>query len=225
VLTASVTSSITSLIGDHGAAAVFGLMFVDAILPAFSELVMLYAGVLASGAIPGQDVVVFGHQVPTGWESYAVMVLVGTIGYTLGSLLGWAIGDYGGRPLVERHGRWLHLSHDRLERAEAWFDRWGGWAVLLGRVTPLVRSFISIPAGVFRHPLGGYLVLTLIGSTAWCLAFAGIGWAVGDNWKTFHHDFRYVDYVVVALVVAAAAYLFLRWRSSRLNRRASDTTL
>ena len=103
---------------------------------------MLYAGALAAGAFVGQDVVVFGREVPTGWKSFAVMVAAGTIGYTLGSLAGWAIGDYGG--LVERHGKWFHLSPERFERAERWFDRWGGEAVFLGRITPIVRSFVSI---------------------------------------------------------------------------------
>jgi membrane protein DedA with SNARE-associated domain len=229
VLTASITSSVTdavtSFIGDHGVYAVFALMFVDAVLPAASELVMLYAGALAAGAFAGQHVVVFGREVPTGWQSFVVMVLVGTVGYTIGSLAGWAIGDYGGRPLVEQRGRWFHLSQARLERAERWFDRWGGWAVFLGRITPIVRSFVSIPAGVFRHPLGRYTVLTVIGSTLWCLVFAGIGWAVGESWESFHDAFRYVEYAIVGLIVVAGVVLLLKWRSSRLDRRASDSSL
>ena len=100
----------------------------------------------------------FGREMPTGWQSFLVMVSAGTIGYTLGSLAGWAIGDYGGRPLVERHGKWFHLSPERFVRAERWFDRWGDKAVFLGRITPIVRSFVSIPAGVFRHPLGRYML-------------------------------------------------------------------
>jgi membrane protein DedA with SNARE-associated domain len=222
VLIASVTSSITSLIGDHGLYAIFLLMLIDAVFPAFSELVMLYAGALAAGAFAGQDVVLFGHEIPSGWESYVAVVAAGTIGYTLGSLGGWLIGDYGGRPLVDRHGRWFHLSEQRMDRAERWFARWGSWAVFLGRITPVVRSFISIPAGVFRHPLGRYTWLTFVGSTLWCLAFAGIGWAAGSSWERFHEDFRWVEYAIVALVVVGAVTAFLKWRSSRLNRRAED---
>lgn len=222
MLTASITSSITSLIGDHGVYAIFVLMFVDAVFPAFSELVMVYAGALAAGVFAGQDVVVFGHDVSSGWRSFVCVVLAGTIGYTLGSMAGWAIGDYGGRPLVERHGRWFHLSSERMERAEHWFGRWGGWAVFLGRITPLVRSFISIPAGVFRHPFGPYTLLTFVGSTLWCLAFAGIGWAAGASWETFHEDFRWVEYSIVALVVVGIAVVLVKWRSSRLDRRAED---
>jgi membrane protein DedA with SNARE-associated domain len=200
-------------------------MFIDAVLPAASELVMVYGGALAAGAFAGQDVVIFGWEVPTGWQSYVAIVGAGTIGYTLGSLLGWGIGDYGGRPLVERHGKWFHLSPERFGRAERWFDRWGDRAVFLGRITPVVRSFVSIPAGVFRHPLVPYNVLTFVGSTLWCLAFAGIGYAVGENWEEFHHAFRYVEIVVGVLLVGGVVYLILRRRSSRIKRRGSDPSL
>lgn len=228
VLTSSITSTITdaltSFIGDYTVYAVFALMFVDAVLPAASELVMVYGGVVAAGAFAGQEVVVFGYEVPTGWQSYLAIVAAGTMGYTLGSLLGWAIGDYGGRPLVDKHGRWLHLSHERLERARRWFDRWGDWAVFLGRITPVVRSFVSIPAGVFEHPLRPYTALTFVGSTLWSLVFAGIGWAVGENWEAFHRAFRYFEIVVIVLLAAGIAYLLLRRRSSKLDSSAKDTT-
>ncbi len=115
------------------------------------------------------------------------MATAGTIGYTIGSLLGWWIGMRGGRPFLERHGRWLHLNEAKLDRAERWFDRWEDWAVFLGRITPVVRSFVSIPAGVFRAPLAplhrpdadrlGDLVLR---------ASPGVGWALGSQWEDFH---------------------------------------
>jgi membrane protein DedA with SNARE-associated domain len=224
VLVASVTSVITDrvieILGDHGLYAVFLLMLVDAVLPAFSELVMVYAGALAAGAF-STSVVLFGHEFESGFGAWLAMVLAGTIGYTIGSILGWAIGIYGGRPFLERRGRWFHLSHERLERAERWFDRWGDWAVLIGRITPVARSFISIPAGVFRMPFGRYVVLTFIGSTLWCIAFAGAGYAAGTRWETFHEKFHYVDYAIAVLVVAGVAYLVIRRRrSSSLSRRA-----
>ena len=170
MIVASITGSITQAIGDHGIYAVFLLMAVDAVFPTVSELVMVYAGALASGAIAGADVTLFGHTISTPGWAFVAMALSGTIGYTVGAIAGWAIGLYGGRPLLERHGRWFHLGPERLERAERWFDRWGDWAVFLGRITPVARSFVSIPAGVFRAPLGRYTVLTFIGSTIWCLS-------------------------------------------------------
>jgi membrane protein DedA with SNARE-associated domain len=219
-----VTDAITAAIGDHGVYAVFLLMLVDAVLPAASELVMVYAGALAAGAFADEHVTLFGERIQSDIWAFVTMVAAGTIGYTLGAVGGWAIGLYGGRPYLERHGRWLHLGPERLERAERWFDRWGDATALIGRVTPVARSFVSIPAGVFRMPLGRYTVLTFIGSTVWCLAFASIGWAVGSNWETFHENFHYVDYTVLGLLLAGGIWLLIRRRrSSRLARRAADS--
>ena len=218
---ASVTGSITSAIGDHGIYAVFLLMALDAVFPAFSELVMLYAGALASGAIEGASVTLFGHTISSPGWAFVAMALSGTIGYTVGAVVGWAIGIYGGRPLLERHGRWFHLGPERMERAERWFERWGDWAVFLGRLTPVVRSFCSIPAGVFRMPLGRYTLLTLAGSAIWCFALAGIGYAIGSSWHNFHDGFRYVDYAILALVLLLAVYALWRWWSSRSTKPAA----
>jgi membrane protein DedA with SNARE-associated domain len=188
-------------------------MFVDAVLPAASELVMVYAGAVAAGAFAGQSVVLFGEPIESEPWAYVAMASAGALGYILGSIAGWAIGYYGGRPFVERRGRWLHVTPHTLERAEAWFDRFGDWAVAIGRVTPVVRSFIAIPAGVFRMPLGRYTLLTIPGSVLWAFAFAGAGWAAGSQWEDFHHSFRYAEYVVagVILVLIAAGI----WRHRR----------
>lgn len=215
----AVTDWVTSFIGDNGVPAVFALMFVDAVFPAFSELVMLYAGALAAGAF-AQSVVVFGQPIESRPLAYLTMVLAGTIGYALGSLAGWAIGVYGGRPFLEKHGRWFHLSHSRLEQAERWFERFGDWAVLIGRITPVARSFISIPAGVFRSPIVSYTILTFIGSAAWCLALQSVGFAVGTRWEDFQQRLHYVDYTVVAAFALMIALIILRRRrSTRLASR------
>ena len=217
---ASLSSSLTQLIGDYGLYAVFFLMMIDAVFPAASELVMVYGGAIASGAIAGQSVTLFGHTFPPGFPAYLAIAIAGTVGYLVGAVIGWEIGRRGGRPYLERHGRWLHLDHARLERAEAWFLRFEDWAVLLGRLTPVVRSFVSIPAGIFGVPLRRYTVLTLIGSAVWCFAFAGIGWAAGASWESFHSAFRYADVAVAAFVVGAAAWL--GWRFVRKRRAVSE---
>jgi membrane protein DedA with SNARE-associated domain len=212
----TITDLVTEAIGDHGLYAVFLLMLVDAVLPAASELVMVYAGALAAGAFAGQTVTLFGWEIPEGGWAYLAMALAGTIGYTLGAALGWAIGDYGGRPYLERHGRWLHLGPEKLERAERWFERWEDWAVFLGRLTPVVRSFVSVPAGVFRAPFRRYMWLTLAGSAIWCFAFAGAGYALGTQWEDFHHAFRYVDILVG--IALAAGIGWLAWKLVRRRR-------
>jgi membrane protein DedA with SNARE-associated domain len=218
-----ITEAVTDTIGNHGLYAVFVLMLVDAVFPAASEVVMVYAGAVAAGAFASQHVTLFGWELGDGAPAYVAMALSGTIGYTIGSIGGWAIGDYGGRPYLERHGRWLHLDARKLDRAEAWFERWESWAVFLGRLTPVVRSFISVPAGVFRAPLGRYSVLTLLGSAIWCFVLAGIGWALGVHWERFHDAFRFADYAIAAVVAAGIAWL--AWRlfgRRRQSRRAAQ---
>lgn len=213
-----ITDSITSAIGNYGLYAVFFLMLIDAVFPAASEVVMVYAGAIASGLIAGQTVSLFGQTFSPGLSAYLAMAVAGTVGYLVGALVGWEIGRRGGRPYLERHGRWLHLDAATLDRAEAWFLRWEDGAVLLGRVTPVVRSFVSIPAGIFEVPIRRYTVLTLIGSALWCFAFAGIGWAAGANWESFHSAFRYADAAVALLVIGAAVWLGWRfWQKRRIT--------
>ena len=200
----------TSWLAHYGVAAVFVLMLVDAVFPAASELVMVYGGALASGALAHRVDVLGWHG--TGFSAYVAVVLAGVIGYQLGAIGGWWIGLRGGRPFLERRGRWFHLSPRKLDDAERWFLRWDAWAVFVGRVTPVARSFVSIPAGVFESPFVRYNVLTLLGNTLWCAALAGAGWALGANWDTLHHDFRYVEIAVVLALVLLVTYLVLRRR-------------
>src|SRR4051794_11403774 len=121
---ASSLAGVISLLAHHGVLAVFVLMAVDAVFPAASELVMVYGGALASGALAHQ-LHFAGSPVDSNLVAYLLIATAGTLGYLVGAIGGWAIGLYGGRPFLERHGRWFHLGHDRLERAERWFGRWG----------------------------------------------------------------------------------------------------
>jgi len=203
-------------VANYGVFAVLVLMAIDAVFPAASELVMLYGGALASGAL-AHELHVFGWHT-TGLGAYVVVVLAGIVGYQVGAVIGWWLGLRGGRRLLERHGRWFHLSPGQLDRAERWFQRWEGWAVLVGRITPVARSFISIPAGIFEVDFRRYNLLTLVGNGIWCAVLAGVGWAIGANYKSFDHDFRYVEYLVVAGIVVFAAYWIVR------RRRAATIT-
>jgi membrane protein DedA with SNARE-associated domain len=205
VLLASLTSSVTSAVATHGLWAVFALMLVDAVFPAASELVMVYAGAVGTGAFVGTRLTLFGHVFGRGFAGYLAAALAGTLGYLVGALVGWLIGYYGGRQLLERRGGLLHLTPQRLDRADQWFARRGDFAVLIGRVTPVVRSFISIPAGVARMPLRRYLVLSLIGSAAWAFALAAVGWGVGSGYRHFHSSFDLATVAIVAVFVLAAA--------------------
>jgi membrane protein DedA with SNARE-associated domain len=208
----------TSWLAHYGILAVLVLMFVDAVFPAASELVMVYGGALASGALVHRFDVFGWHA--TGFAAYISVVVAGVVGYQLGAIVGWWVGYRGGHPFLERHGRWFHLTPQKLDRAERWFQRWDVWAVLLGRITPVARSFVSIPAGVFESPFARYNLFTLIGNAVWCLALAAVGWALGSSWDTFHEDFRWVEYAVGAGIVVAVSYLVLRGRRPATIERA-----
>ena len=154
---------------------------------------MVYGGALAGGAFTGQTVTLLGEPIESTLWAYIAVVTAGVVGYVLGSILGWAIGLYGGRPYLERHGRWLHVTPEKLDDAERWFEHYGNVTVLVSRCLPVVRSFISIPAGIAEMPLGRYTVLTTAGSIPWYAGLAAIGVAVGANWERFHEAFRYAD--------------------------------
>src|SRR5579862_9772282 len=138
-------------------------MFIAAVLPAASELTMIYGGALASGALAGH----IAHF-RSGFHAYLAVVVTGVVANVLGAVLGWAIGRYGGHPLLERRGRWLHATPDRVARAERWFDRFGDVAVPLGFATPLVRSFVALPAGILGWPLPRLVALSAVGCSVFC---------------------------------------------------------
>jgi membrane protein DedA with SNARE-associated domain len=214
-IVASITQALIDSVARHGAYAIFAIMAIDAVLPAGGELTMLVAGAVAGGALAQQHPVLLGHTLPTGVESYVVLSLAGTLGYLTGAVAGWALGQWGGRALVERHGRWLHLDAGKLNRAERWFDRHGRAAVFLGRLTPVVRSFISIPAGALESPFGPYVALTLAGSAIWCFGFAAVGWALGSRYDSVHHAFTAIEVLMVAAAVVGAGALIVTRRRRR----------
>ena len=208
----SLTGQLTGWVGSHGAYAVFAIMALDALLPFGGEVTMLFAGALAAGAIAGAHPVLAGHVMHPGLESYVVLALAGTFGYLFGALTGWAIGRRGGRPMLERRGRWLRLTPENVATADRWFARHGRATVFFARLTPFVRSFISIPAGALESPFGPYTALTLAGSAVWCFGYAGVGWALGSSYETVHRAFGYVDVVAVAGVIGVLTTLVLRRR-------------
>ena len=189
----SLTQHLQTFIAAHGLQAVFVLMVLEsACIPVPSEVTMIYAGYLVS----------------QGSMSFVAAVLVGTVANLIGSLIAWAAGAYGVDAVL------LRTEHNRrrVEQAHDWFERYGTPAVFFGRLLPVVRTFISLPAGVARMPLGRFSVLTVLGTLPWCIMLVTVGYVAGANWDTWHRRFGYLDYVVVAAFVAAAAWLLLRQR-------------
>jgi membrane protein DedA with SNARE-associated domain len=210
---ASVTESVVNttwhLVRDGGLPAVFLLMALgSACIPIPSEVVMLFAGFAV--ADPGGSGA-HHHLTMTG------IVLAGLLGTLVGSWVAYAIGRGGRLELMERHGHLIHMGPAQVERADRWFARYGEMTVLFGRVIPLVRAFVSLPAGVAKMPLPRFSVLTLIGSIPWVLALALAGHALGGDWTSVRKGFEYADYVILALVIVGIGYGIVRRRA-----RAAD---
>jgi membrane protein DedA with SNARE-associated domain len=155
-----------------------------------SEAVMTFAGWLL--------VKDKGH----GIEWIPLAGILGGIGSTIGSIFFYYVGVWGGRPILARYGRYVFISPDDVDKAEVFFNRWGTWAVFFGRMVPLVRSFISIPAGVARMNLWQFTVYTFAGSVIWATFLAWLGYKLGENWEDIKTFFGPADIVVAALLGA-----------------------
>lgn len=202
-MTSGLVNLATSGIGSLGLAGVFVLMLADAaLIPIPSEAIMLFAG----------------FDVANGRFSLIAVVLAGVLGNLAGSLISYAIGYYGRLEVLQKHGKVIHVSPAILARIDGWFERYGSITVLFGRVIPLVRTYVSLPAGVGKVPLGRFTVLTIIGCIPWVLALALLGEAVKNNWRSWEHGIGYVSYVVAVLVVVGVVVLFVRWLRGRRNR-------
>jgi len=189
--------AVTNLIGDHGIPAVFFLMILEsACLPVPSEVIMLFAGYLVSI-----------HSM-----SLVGAVAAGVAGNIVGSWIAWAVGMSGGRVLLERHGRYVHITPERLDMADRWFERRGERIVLIARCLPIIRTFISLPAGVARMPFWRFTIYTALGCVPWVLALTLVGVQVGSHWDTWHKRFEFLDYAIVAAIVAGVVYLVVRGR-------------
>jgi membrane protein DedA with SNARE-associated domain len=174
-------------------------------------VVMLFAGFAV--ADPGQSAS-HHHLTMVG------IVLAGLLGTIVGSWVAYAVGRGGRLELFERHGAKLHMGPSQIARGDEWFQRHGEMAVLFGRVIPVVRAFVSLPAGIAKMPLGRFTVFSLIGTVPWVIGLALAGHALGGNWTSVRKGFEYVDYVVVALVVVGIAYAIVRRRRARRDPAA-----
>jgi membrane protein DedA with SNARE-associated domain len=137
----------------------------------------------------------------------------GAFGCLVGSIPAYYLGLYGGRPLVERYGKYVLISHRDLDLADRWFERWGDWAIFFSRLLPVIRTFISFPAGVARMNFSRFVFYTFLGSFPWCLGLAYIGMKMGENWDTlggYFHQFDAIIGVAIALAVAYYAWHHLK---------------
>jgi membrane protein DedA with SNARE-associated domain len=199
---------VTQAIGAGGYAGVAALMAIEsACIPLPSEIIMPFAGYLAY----------------KGTFSLFWVATAGAIGCNLGSVIAYWIGAAGGRPLVERYGKYVLMSHHDLDRMTAYFEKYGSITVLLGRLLPVVRTFIAFPAGIAKMPQGKFHIYTFAGSWPWCYALAYVGMKLGEKWHTdprFHEAFhRFHLAVEVALIVGIAWFV---WSHVRRGRQADE---
>jgi membrane protein DedA with SNARE-associated domain len=186
--------------------------------------IMGYSGIVAMMAIessciplPSEIIMPFsGYLVFRGDFELWRVSLAGGFGCVVGSIPAYYLGMYGGRPLIEKYGKYVLISHRDLDVADRWFSRWGDWAIFFSRLLPVVRTFISFPAGVARMNFPRFVVYTFLGSFPWCLGLAFIGMKLGQEWDTLGVYFHRFDMVIGAIIAAGIAYYL--WHHLR-NRR------
>lgn len=196
----------TSYVASAGYVAIFLLSVLQSCcVPTSSELTLGFAGVLAA----------------EGKLNLGAVIAVGAAGELVGAYIAWIIGRFGGRPFVERWGRYVLLSPRDLDRAEGWFRRHGRWGVFFSRLLPVIRNFVAVPAGAAEVPLVSFGIMTALGSLVWDGAMALIGYNVGKKYESVMHGVSYAGYLLAALVVAAVAFVvWHRWRSFRAHTRS-----
>ena len=200
LLSGFIIATITRL-GYGGIVLLMGIE--SACIPLPSEIIMPFSGYL-----------VFKNEF-----TLLGVALFGAIGCVLGSLLAYVIGAYGGRSLVYKYGSYVLISHHDLNLADRWFARHGGITVFVGRLLPVIRTFIALPAGISRMPLLPFVIYTFAGSFIWCYALAWIGLKLGENWNTLGTYFHKFDTVIAVLLVIAAAWYIRRHWKHRLEYR------
>ena len=189
-------------ITNYGYLAIFVLMLAEsACIPVPSELIMTFGGALAAGAVPGTHLNLIG------------VILAGTAGNVAGSYIAWAVGRFGAEPALRRWGKRIGIREHDIDRGIAWFDRHGGKAVLIGRLLPVVRTFISLPAGIAEMPALRFGIYTTIGCIPWTTALAVAGYAVGTNWESIANAFHGPSYIIAAVVLVVIVLAV--WRYAR----------
>lgn len=204
VILASITDPIVELavdvVGNLGLWGIFLLMVPEsACIPIPSEATMLFAG----------------FNVSEGRYTLVQAVAVGSVANLVGSWIAYAVGYFGRIELLEKHGKALHVKPSHLAWADRWFERYGSYAVFFSRMLPIIRTFISLPAGVARMPFWRFSVLTFLGCVPWILLLAVIGQQVGSRWEDWKDSLHYVDYAVATIIFVGAVWLALRWWRNR----------
>ncbi len=205
---------ITNAIGDYGLLAIFVLMLLEsACIPIPSEVTMLFGGALTATAFAGG-----GNEL-----GFWAVVMAGTLGNLIGSWAAYWAGDFGGRPLIDRFGRYLLIRPHEVDKAHQWFEQRGELTVFVSRLLPVVRTFISLPAGVAEMPFWRFTLYTTLGCLPWCLALTWLGAELGDRWHQVEEVLKPVAYLIAAAILVAGVIVVRhRWRQVREEYAALD---
>ena len=193
----------------------FAVALETIVAPIPSEVILPMAGWKVSQSAADASVVEPLTGLP--WN-LGLAIAAATLGSVVGAVAGYLIGLWGGRPLLDRFGRYVGIGPDDLARADRWFERWGPWAVLLGRMVPLVRTFVSYPAGISRMRFGRFVLFSTLGSVPWNAALIYAGFVVGERYVDIERAIKPYEYVVYAAVVVAVV-AFVAWLLVRRRRR------
>ncbi|MHB1415040.1 MAG: DedA family protein [Chloroflexota bacterium] len=196
--------------------------FLEHLYASMGYLGVLLAMAIESACIPLPSEIILpmaGWMVSRGVWDIWVVVIFATAGNTLGSIIAYSVGAFGGRPILERYGRYVLISAHDIEIADRWFARYGEWAVFFSRMIPIVRTFISLPAGIVHMNFAKFVLYSTLGALPWSLLLVYAGKLAGDNWVAIRQFLHQFDYVIIAVLVAAIAFYVYRHLRRSASRR------
>lgn len=199
-------------------AAISGFIISTISLLGYSGIVLLMAIESACIPLPSEVIMPFsGFLVYDGRFNIWLVALAGAIGCVIGSIIAYWAGRYGGRPLIEKYGKYILISHHDLDLADRWFKKYGDLAIFFSRLLPVLRTYISFPAGIARMRFWHFVLYTFLGSFPWCLGLGYIGLKLGQNWESLKGYFHGADYIIVALIIIGIVWWI--WRHIKQNKK------
>lgn len=210
-LVGDITSTITGIIGNLGYLGIFILMTIESAgIPVPSEVIMTYGGFMAA---------------PGGITHVIAVAVIGSLGTGLGSAIGYFVGAWGGKPFVDKYGKFMGVNSQKMLWAERWFCKYGESACIYTRLLPVVRTIVNVPAGLLNMDFKKFMVYSMVGAFPWCLVLAFIGFILGENWESImgaSHLLTYTVVGIVAVIILAAAVLYVLVKKGVISKETVD---
>src|SRR5271157_162653 len=210
-LTGDITSTVTQVVGNLGYLGIFILMTIESAgIPIPSEIIMTYAGFIGT---------------PGGIPHVVLVAFIGSLGTGLGSAIGYFIGAWGGKPFIDRYGKYLGINAHKMMLAERWFCKYGETSVIFTRMLPVVRTIVNVPAGLLNMDFKKFMVYSMIGAFPWCLVLAIFGYLVGENWESIVHASHMLTYAVLGIImviVVLGVVLYVLMKAGIIDRKTLE---